>query len=493
MITRKGNYVEGTSRSQLILLPDTLDDYVDEDDPVRFIDAFVDSLDMKQLGFKRSEPNEEGRPPYDPGDMLKLYIYGYLNQIRTSRKLERECHRNVEAMWLMKKLAPDFKTIADFRKENIDCIKLVFKEFLYLCKSLDLFGAELVAIDGSKFKAVNSKDRNFNEEKLLDRLKLINERVERYISELEENDRSDGIVAAGQMKNLNEKVKQLQAKKREYELLLGKMNESGQKEISLTDPESRLMKNNGRIEVCYNTQLAVDSKNKLIAEYDLTNHHNDENQLSSMAKKAKDMLGVESLEVTADKGYHKFEEIKECVDNGITPYVPEPSRGEANAARRRGIPTIEFYEDKFIYDKKSNTYTCPAGKILSFCYWKKNQHNKRYALYRTEGACFTCPFYMTKCTQGEEGRIMKRWEHEDVLDEMRTRLRSLDGWKKAEMRFELAEHPFGTIKRTFNQGYLLLRGLRKVRDEVGFTMLTYNMRRAINILGTKTLLASLNT
>ncbi len=493
MMMQKGNYVEGTSRSQLILLPDTLDDYVDEDNSVRFIDAFVDSLDLKQLGFKRSEPNEEGRPPYDPGDMLKLYVYGYLNQVRSSRKLEMECHRNVEVMWLMKKLAPDFKTIADFRKENIDCIKSVFKEFLYLCKSLDLFGAELVAIDGSKFKAVNSKDRNFNEVKLLDRLKLISERVERYIREIEGNDGSEGIVTVEHMTNLNEKVKQLQVKKREYELLLGKMNESGQKEISLTDHESRLMKNNGRIEVCYNTQLVVDSKNKLIAEYDVTNHHNDENQLSSMAKKAKDMLGVESLEATADKGYHKFEEIKECVDNGITPYVPEPSRVECSAARRRGIPTSEFYEDKFIYDKKSNTYTCPAGKTLSFCYCKNNQHNKRYALYRTGGACFTCPFYMTKCTQGKEGRVMKRWEHEDVLDEMRDRLRSLDGRKKAGMRFELAEHPFGTIKRTFNQGYLLLKGLRKVNGEVGFTILAYNMRRAINILGTKTLIASLNT
>jgi transposase len=485
------DYVAGEKRDQSILFPDTLDEYITEENPVRFIEAFVDSLDLSKLTFKHAKlDGGAGRPPYDPSDLLKLYVYGYLNQMRSSRKLERACVSNVEVMWLMKKLAPDFKTIADFRKDNIDCIKPVFKEFVYLCRGLDLFGAELVSIDGSKFRAVNSKERNFNRKKLLDRLKRVNESIDRYLKEIGENDRSESEER--RITDLEEKLKKLEEKKKEYEALMTRMEENGESEISLTDPESRLMRSNGKLEVCYNAQTAVDSKNKLIAEYDVVNGSADQNQLSPMAKSSKEVLGVERIGATADKGYHSFDQIKECVDNGITPYIPEPLASASGSAKKNGMPTPEFYENKFVYDRTSDTYICPAGKRLEFFYWCNNQdgEGKREALYRTD-ACFPCPHYMTKCTRNKRGRLIRRWEHEDVLDEMRARVKSAEGRRKVEMRKELSEHPFGTMKRAFNQGYLLLKGLRKVRGEVGFTMLAYNMRRAINILGPKALLASL--
>ena len=481
-------HVPGFDREQVILFRDTLDEYITEENPVRFIDAFVGSLDLEKLGFKRVEPNEMGRPSYDPYDMLKLYVYGYLNQIRSSRKLERACLSNVEVMWLMKKLAPDFKTIADFRKENIDCIKPVFKEFVYICKTLNLFGAELVGIDGSKFRAVNSRKRNFDPEHLAEALKRLEERIASYLRELEENDGPE--ESRGSVEKLKEKISKLEEKRREYTSAQDLMKETGQKEVSLTDPESRLMKNNGKIEVCYNTEAAIDSKNKLAVDYDVTNSASDRNQLSPMAKSAKDTLGVERIDATADKGFHDSLEIQECVSNGITPYVPEPVSVGRGEVKKVGVPKPAFYGDKFAYDKTTDSYVCPAGERLEFYCWNNNMKGRRVAIYRTD-ACFTCPFFMTDCTTNKVGRRIHRWEHEETLEEMRARLKTAEGSRKAAMRKELCEHPFGTIKRAFNQGYFLLKGLRKVNGEMGFTMLAYNMRRAINILGVKALLAYL--
>ncbi|MDG6921000.1 MAG: transposase [Nitrososphaerota archaeon] len=279
-------HIGGLSREQVILLPDVLDDYVDEENPVRFVDAFVDGLDLKKLGFRRVEPEETGRPPYDPSDLLKLYVYGYLNQIRSSRKLARECQRNVEVMWLMKKLAPDFKTIADFRKDNIDCIKPVFKEFVYLCRSLDLFGAELVAIDESKFKAVNSTKRNLNGKTLAERLKHVEEKIAQYLEEMEEDDRSESVGSSGGAKadGLKEKIGKLDERRQEYIRAQNLMKETGQREVSLTDPDSRLMKaDSQKLDVCYNVESAVDSKNHLVVDYDVTNEPNDRSQLARMA------------------------------------------------------------------------------------------------------------------------------------------------------------------------------------------------------------------
>jgi transposase len=489
-----GDYVSGAKRDQSILFPDTLDEYVTEENPVRFIDAFVDSLDLEKLGFKHAKlDGGAGRPPYDPADLLKLYVYGYLNQVRSSRKLEKACVSNLEMIWLMKRLAPDFKTIADFRKDNVDCIKPVFKEFVFLCRSLDLFGAELVGIDGTKFKAVNSRNRNFNEKTLAERSKRVEERIVRYLKELEENDRSEEGEKSkddgAKVERLKGKIHKLDEKRQLYLRVREQMKkETGKKEISLTDPESRLMRvSNQNLDVCYNAHTAVDSKNKMIAEYDVTNSASDMNALSGMAKCAKNILAVERLEVTADRGFHNSIEIKECVENGITPYVPEPSPPNPN--KRLGVPAPEFYENRFTYDAEKDAYTCPAGNEMTF--WKRGQNNsgKKMRLYRTQ-ACDGCPF-RSRCTTNRRGRIIYRWVHEEVLDEMRARLRTEQGRAKVVLRAQLVEHPFGTMKRVFNQGYLLLKGLKKVRGELGLTMLAYNLRRAINILGTKRLIDSI--
>ena len=478
-------HVTGLNRDQTALFPDTLEGYVDKDNPVRFIDAFIDSLNLEKLWFKHSVPCDIGRPSYNPSDLLKLYVYGYLNQVRSSRKLERECSRNVEVMWLMKKLAPDFKTIADFRKDNVDCVKGVFKEFVKLCMGLDLFGSKLVAIDGVKFKAVNSLDKNFNRKKLSYRLRVIDERVSKYISEMEEEDRKEEKGEPKHTSLLEEKVKKLMKRKEEYAELLRKLKESNQNEVSLVDPDSRLMKNRGRIEPCYNSHVAVDDKNHLIVDYNVTNAPADNCQLSSIAKGAKEMLGVERLDAVSDKGFFNFMEIEECVDNGITPYVPEQSRYGVGWVKKTGIPTREFASDNFVYHKGSDTFVCPAGKRLGFSYLD-HAHRKRMRVYRTD-ACFSRGFFLKKCTRYRRGRTVWRWEHAEVVEEMKLRM-GLEPWK-LEARKRLVEHPFGTMKRAFNQGYLLLKGLRKTAGEVGFTMLAYNMRRVLNILGPKAILA----
>ena len=299
-------HVEGLNRNQTSLFPETLEDYVDKENPVRFIDALVDSLNLEKLGFKHSVPAEVGRPSYDPADLLKLYVYGYLNQVRSSRKLERECHRNLEVMWLMKKLTPDFKTIADFRKDNIDSVKGVFREFVKLCMRLDLYGAKCIAVDGTKFKAVNGLDRNFNRKKLDYRMKEIDKQVSKYLAEVEEEDRREEQANHKHVEVIQEKVQKLMKRKEEYSDILAKLKESKQNEISQVDPDCRLMKNRGRIEPCYNGQVAVDDKNHLIVDYNVTNAPADNCQLSSMAIGAKEILGAKSLEAVADKGYFQF-------------------------------------------------------------------------------------------------------------------------------------------------------------------------------------------
>jgi len=492
------NHVIGSDRGQKLLLPDTLDEYVNEDSDARFIDAFVDRLDLHGFGFKHSAPKDgAGRPSYSPYDLLKLYIYGYLNQVRSSRKLERECRRNLEAMWLIRKLTPDFKTIANFRKDNVDCIKKVFREFVSICKGLDLIGGELVGIDGTKLKAVNSKNRNFNEGKLKYRLERLERHTLEYLREIEENDRKepdDHDEAQKQrqafvVERAKKEVEKLETKKNEYDGLLDLLHRTGQTEISLTDPESRLMKNNEKLEVCYNVQSIVDSKHHLVPEYEVTNEATDREQLSLMAKSAKEALDVERLDVTADMGYFSFQRIKECIDDGITPYVSELPL-DSRSRNPNGTQDPDFYKGKFHYDKERDSYTCPAGNELTLTRWNTRKNGMRLKVYRTP-ACADCRF-RSMCTRDQtNGRAVLRWEHEDVIEELRAMLKTPEGAAIVKKRRELVEHPFGTIKRAFNQGYLLLKGLRKVRGEVGFTMLAYNMRRAINILGTKRLIDSL--
>lgn len=477
------SYVEGITRNQIILFPEKIDDYIREDNPVQFVDAFVDSLVLGVLDFKRAYPQEIGRPPYDPGDMLKLYLWGYLNRIRSSRSLEKESHMNLEVMWLIKKLTPDFKTIADFRKDNKEAIKKVCKEFILLCKRLELFEGELVALDGSKFRAVNCKKGNFNGAKLEKRIREIEEVIEEYFEELEDNDNKEASIEAVEAEELKAKIQWLKEKGEECQALLKRLIESGEIQISLTDPDSRAMMNNQRVEVYYNVQVSVDSKNKLILDHEVTNEGTDYSQLSIMALRAKEILEAEKLEVLADKGYYNGEQIKECVDQGIILYIPEK---ESNKYAGKDLPQTPFPESEFRYDKEKDCYICPGGSELTFCR-KREQNGRVVKIYQGED-CLSCTLRI-QCTTHFRGRTISRWEYEEILEDMRQRVES--NRPKVKMRQWLSEHPFGTIMRGFNQGYLLLKGLAKVEAEISFTILSYNVKRAINILGLRALISAL--
>jgi transposase len=393
-------HVDGTHRDQTILFPDTLDKYVDAENPVRFIDAFIDSLDLKKLGFKHSIPCDTGRPSYDPSDLLKLYAYGYLNQVRSSRKLERECHRNLEVIWLMKKLAPDHKTIADFRKDNVDCIKPVFKEFVYLCRSLDLYGAQLVAIDGTKFKAVNSKSNNLNEKTVALRLKRTEEKIAEYLRLMDENDKTDsGKDESLKVDGLKERISKLEEKKQQYEQAQNQMKATGQKEVSLTDPDSRLMRvDSQRLEVCYNVQTSVDAKKHLIVDYDVINNSTDHHQLTTDAKAAKQVLGVDRLEVLSDKGFYVANDLVECEEAGITVFMPIPA---FNPTKNVGVPEPEFGSDRFIFDGVKDVYVCPVGKELGF--WKCSFKGKPECGRRYRTVSCACCASRRRCTRNRWG------------------------------------------------------------------------------------------
>jgi len=478
------DYIHGFDRKQEILFPKMIDDYVSDDNPVRFIDAFVKIQDLKELGFKHSELKITGRPPYNPSDLSKLYLYGYLNSLRSSRKLMKECSRNVEVMWLLKNLTPDFKTIADYRKDNPEAIKKLFKSFVFFCKQLDLFGGEVVGIDGSKFKAVNSKKRNFNEDKLIKKLKDIEEKIEAYLKELEVNDTEESSINQPDAEELKKKIEQLKERKSEYKELLNNLETSGEKQVSLTDPDSRMMLNNQKFDVCYNVQTTIDDKNKLIVDYEVTNDVNDKKQLNEMASRAKEILEVESLDVYSDKGYYNPDEIKKCVDNNTIPFIPEP---KPKQPKEESVPKPGFCDSDFKYDANRDVYTCPGGRELTFSVMSE-KNGKIMKEYRSD-SCISCES-KSKCTRNKNGRVIFRWEHEEILDNMRKRVKeNKDVVKKRNC---MCEHPFGTIKRGFNQGYLLLKGLRKVGGEMGFTMIAYNMRRVINILGVDKLMEFMN-
>ena len=478
------DYIHGFDRRQEILFPQMIEDYVSDENPVRFIEAFVEIQDLKEQGFKHSELKATGRPPYNPYDLSKLYLYGYLNSLRSSRKLMKECSRNVEVMWLLKNLTPDFKTIADFRKDNPAAIKKLFKSFVFFCKQLDLFGGEVVGLDGTKVKAVNSKKRNFNEDKLIKKLKDIEEKIEAYLKELEVNDTEESSINQPDANELKKKIEQLKDRKTEYNELLKNLETSGEKQVSLTDPDSRMMLNNQKFDVCYNVQTTIDDKNNLIVDYEVTNDVNDKKQLNEMASRAKEILEAESLDVYSDKGYYNPDEIKKCVDNNIIPFIPEP---KPRQPKEESVPKPGFCDGDFKYDANRDIYTCPGGRELTFDVMSE-KNGKMMKEYRSD-SCSTCES-KSKCTRKKNGRIIFRWEHEGILDDMRKRVKeNKDVVKKRNC---MCEHPFGTIKRGFNQGYFLLKGLRKVSGELGFTMIAYNMRRVINILGVDKLMEFMN-
>ena len=473
-------YIEGEDRKQTVLFPEVLDDYISEENPVRFIDVFIEGLDLSEMGFGRAIPKETGRPPYDPGDLLRLYVYGYLNRTRSSRQLEREAGRNVELMWLMRKLRPDFKTIADFRKDNPKALKKVCREFTLWCKRLELFGGELVAIDGSKFGAVNSPKRNFTEKKLRRMIREIDDKIDQYLKDLDRQDKQEAGQRSLSREQLKEKIERYKERRAQYEQLKSDLEQSGESQVSLTDPESRSMRVGQGVEISYNVQIVVDQKNKLLVEHEVTNEVIDLGQLSPMAKKAKETLGVETLEVVADGGYYNGEEVKACEQSGITAYVPKPN---TSSNLKRGL----FTKEDFIYEPDKDCYRCPAGKELSYRYQTLEQ-GRLMCSYEISG-CKSCEL-RSKCSINKKGiRVIKRWLDEAILESMARRV--AENPEKLELRKCLAEHPFGTIKRAMNQGYFLLRGLTKVGTEVSLTILTYNLKRVINILGVRKMVEAL--
>jgi|SRR5208337_1652002 len=479
-------HITGTARDQITLFPDSVDDYIHQENPVRFLDAFVDQLDTTALDFLHAKLPDTGRPPYDPKDMLKLYLYGYLNRVRSSRLLERESTRNLEVLWLMKRLSPDHKTISDFRRNNADALRLVFKEFVTICKKLELFGKELVAIDSTKFKAQNARDRVKDRKQVDDTLVRINESIARYLQELDENDTADDTTSTTLSKDdLKQKIASLQNRQQELEKAKDELRTNTDKYISLTDADCRLIKDRHGIEPSYRMQTAVDNKYSLIVDYELTNDAVDNNHLSTMSSAAKTALGTEHLTVCADAGYYDTVDLKICEDNDITTYVPVPAQ---KVPKRTNVPTHDYYHDKFLYDPASDTFQCPAGQVLERYTVHPKSDGRRTYIYRTNGCrqCSVRPF----CTTSPRGRYVYRWEHEAVLDRLKQRLATRPDIVKN--RKKIIEHVFGTLKSIWDYGAFLLRGLRKVSAEAALMNLTYNMRRALTIIGTKNLIASLH-
>jgi transposase len=471
-------HLVGHDRSQTLLLPESLDDYVGPENPVRFIEAFVDGLDLSAAGFGGVRPKETGRPGYAPADLLKLYIYGYLNRIRSSRRLESETHRNVEVIWLLRHLKPDFKTIADFLRDNRNAFRPVFRQFVVLCRQLDLFGRELLAVDGTRIKAVNNKDRNFTRASLAEFIRLADAKLDDYLQRLDTSDAVEQATGGSRVKNLAEKIAAIRERRTRCQDMLAELDRTGKDQISLTDPDSRAMAAHTHVAVGYNVQVAVDTKHKLIVEQQVTNQVLDMGLLTETAEPAKEILGVERIAVVADRGYFKIEDIEACEKAGMEPYVPRPQRGPSV---RAGL----FRKDEFEYDPETDTVLCQGGQRLH-PYSSSLLRGLKKINYANRQACRDCPL-RSRCTNNSF-RSVSRMENEAVLDRMQARLA-----RRPEIlaqRRETVEHPFGTIKQWMNQGAFLMRGLEKVRGEFSLTALAYNLRRVLNLVGFPELMAA---
>src|SRR5246127_257050 len=473
-------FVEGADRGQSTLFPASLDDYVTEENPVRAVDVFVVGLDLDKLGFVVVQPLDTGRPSYHPGVMLKLYIYGYLNRVPSSRRLERECQRNIELIWLTGHLAPDFKTIADFRKDNGKAIREVCRAFVALCRKLGLLSAASVAIDGSKFKAVNARDKNFTEAKMKRRLERIEESIARYIAQLETADRLGDAMPEAKVARFKDKIAKLNEEIARLSVINAEMVKSKDEQISLTDPDARSMATSRKDTgiVGYNVQAAVDTKNHLIVAHEVTNVGTDRHQLSNMAEQARTEMGVETLDAVADRGYYASEEIRACEEAGIAVTLPKPMTSNAKAAGR-------FGKQDFRYVAAEDVYICPAGQKLAYFF---TTEDKGLVLrrYRTN-ACQNCAI-KGSCTSGNERRI-SRWEHEAVLETVQARLDHHP--EKMTVRRSTAEHPFGTIKCWMGATHFLMKGLPRVATEMALNVLAYNMKRVMAIIGVAGLLEAL--
>jgi len=468
-------FIQGEDRFQATLFPERLDDYVAEDSACRVIDVFIDELDLSGMGFK-TQPNETGRPAYHPTTMLKLFVYGYLNRVHSSRRLEREAQRNVELMWLTGRLAPDFKTIADFRKDNGVPIRLVCRQFVILCRNLNLFANAFVAIDGSKFKAVNNRDRNFTRAKMKRRIAEADATIERYLQQLAEADRLE--PAEDKTRSLEDKVASLKKEMSRLKKVEARMLKTPGQQISLTDPDARSMKSRGAGVVGYNVQTAVDTKHHMIVAHEVTNQGTDRRQLANMAKQAKSVLATEALTAVADRGYYRSEDIRECEKANITSYLPKPN---TSGNRAKG----QFGREDFRYITKDDEYECPAGQRLVRRATTLDKGKTMYRYWTT--VCRQCPM-KAACTSGKERRV-SRWEHETVLEKAQTRLdRNPDMMR---IRRATVEHPFGTLKAWMGSTHFLTKTLDRVSTEMSLHVLAYNMKRMMNIFGTKSLIEAI--
>jgi len=476
-----GRFIEGVDRGQVTLFPDRLEDWIGDDNPVRVIDVFVDELDLRGLGFERAAAQATGRPGYHPGVLLKLYIYGYLNRVQSSRRLEREAGRNVELMWLTGRLAPDHKTIADFRRDNGPAIRKVCGQFVALCREIGLLAVASVAVDGSKFKAVNNRDRNFTRAKMQRRLEQIERSVARYLDQLDIADRQEPSEArSAKTARLTEKIARLKQAVQRLKALEVQMLAAPDQQISLTDPDARSMATSGRGSgvVGYNVQTAVDTEHHLIVAHEVINVGNDRAQLAAVSAMAKEMLEAETLEVVADRGYFDSEEILACDRAGITVTLPKPLTSGSKAQGR-------FGKQDFRYVPAEDVYICPAGARLTYRY--TNQERGLTLRRYWTSACATCAI-KARCTTGKERRVT-RWEHEHVLEAVQQRLD--ENPEKMRQRRETVEHPFGTIKAWMGATHFLTKTLKRVRTEMALHVLAYNLRRLLTILGPAQLMAAI--
>ena len=467
-------FVEGADRGQSTLFPECLEDWVGEDNPVRLIDVFVDNLDLADLGFSGVEPQATGRPSYHPAVLLKLYVYGYLNAVQSSRRLEREAGRNVEVMWLTRRLVPDHKTIADFRKDNGPAIRRVCARFVELCRRMGLLAHASVAIDGSKFKAVNNRDRNFTEGKMKRRMAQIEESVARYLHQLDSADRQERSKAnVMRIHRLYEKIAKLQEEMRRLEAIEKQRLAEPDQQISFTDPDARSMATSGRGSgvVGYNVQASVDTKHHLIVAHEVTTSGSDRSQLAPMSELTKKVLGIDKLDVVADRGYYASEQILECAEAGVSVTLPKP---QTSNNKLKGL----FVKADFRYIAAEDMYMCPAGEALLFVSHKRETNGLSLRRYATP-ACSKCKL-RKRCTTSSH-RSIARWEHEHVLEDVQRRLD--ENPQAMRIRRETVEHPFGTIKARMGATHFLMKRLKNVKTEMALAVLAYNLTRVMNILG----------
>jgi transposase len=477
-------HIQGISRHQLQVV--SLEDSISQDNPVRFIDAFVHSIHLERIGFKERVLKTEGRPSFDTKVFLKIYLYGYLNGIRSSRKLEKECFRNLEMQWLLEAIRPNYHSIADFRKDNPKALKQLFELFVSFLKDADLIAGDTIAIDGTKSRAHNGKKSNFNQKKIDKHKEYIEAKTQEYLTALDQNDTQENSTT---ITNIQQKIERLKQNKIKYELLEEQLKSSGEPQISTTDVDARALLVQGQVvEVSYNIQAAVDDKHNLVVATHTINR-NDKNALSAIAIEAKENLAIETFTVLVDKGYHNGREIDACKQANITTIVAHPDQGKSN---ENGTQP-EYFVSQFTYNKEANTYTCPQGQVLTTTgSWHKKtgrteESGYQFQKYRTP-ACKTCPV-KDQCTSRKGGREIDRSQYADAVEENHQRYK--DKPQLYRKRQEINEHIFGTIKRKWGYNYTDLIGLEKVNGEHSLIMLVYNIKRSINILGVPELIAKL--